>query len=106
MKRILLAGMIGAATLGSAFAQTTTTTTVTTIEQPQVEAIRTYITKQPAPTVAPVTGVTYTIGQPLPEPVPLYRLPDDVGVSGYQYTMIDGRTVLVDGNRTVVQVLD
>ena len=49
-------------------------------------------------------GYTVTVGTPLPEPVPLYRLPDDVGP--YEYAVVDGHTVLVDENRNIVKIID
>lgn len=46
-------------------------------------------------TVLPSDGVTY------------YDVPDDYHVSGYDYTIVDGRTVLVDPRtHRIVQIID
>ena len=105
MKPFLIAA--GLALLASgAMAQTTTTVTTTTIEEPQVDSIRTYVTRERTTSVAAPDGFDVIVGAPLPEPVPLYKLPEDVGVPTYQYTVIDGHTVLVDENRNIVQIID
>lgn len=103
MKKILLAASF-ALVAGTAMAQTTTTTTTTTSTDPVTGDIQTYITKEQRTSVAAPQGFVATVGQPLPAPVPLYRLPDNV--SPYQYTIVDGHTYLVDENRNIVEVLD
>lgn len=46
-------------------------------------------------TVLPVEGVTY------------YEVPAEYGVTTYRYTVVNGRTVLVDpGTRTVVDIIE
>ncbi|TFF27725.1 DUF1236 domain-containing protein [Jiella endophytica] len=104
MKRLILAAAIAAAPV-AALAQTTTTTT-TTVErtEPDYGTIRTYVTKEHHESFAAPDGFTVTTGAPLPEPVPLYRLPDDVGP--YQYAVVDGHTVLVDEQRNIVKIID
>ncbi|MCE7028306.1 DUF1236 domain-containing protein [Jiella avicenniae] len=105
MKHLLLAAAIAAGAPAAALAQTTTTTTTTVqTTEPDYGTIRTYVTKERHESVAAPTGYTVTVGTPLPEPVPLYRLPDDVGP--YEYGVVDGRTVVVDENRNVIQILD
>ena len=105
MKTILIAACLAAAAPAAALAQTTTTTT-TTVErtEPDYGTIRTYVTKERHESVAAPDGYTVTVGTPLPEPVPLYRLPDDVGP--YEYAVVDGHTVLVDENRNIVKIID
>lgn len=103
MKRLLIAAAFGLTAI-AAQAQTTTTTTTTTVDDPTSNTIRTYVTREKTTSIPAPDGYTVTIGEPLPAPVPLYRLPDDVGP--YQYTVMDGHTVLVDENRNVVKVID
>ena len=96
----------GLALLASSATAQTTTVTTTTIEEPQVDSLRTYVTREQTTSVAAPDGFDVIVGAPLPEPVPLYRLPEEVGVPAYQYTVIDGHTVLVDENRNIVQIID
>ena len=103
MKRLLIAAAFGLTAI-AAQAQTTTTTTTTTVDEPMTNTIRTYVTKEKTTSVAAPDGFTVTVGEPLPAPVPLYKLPDDVGP--YQYTVMDGHTVLVDENRNIVKIID
>ncbi|MBB4001537.1 MAG: DUF1236 domain-containing protein [Aurantimonas endophytica] len=105
MKSLLIAAGL-ALLAGSATAQTTTTVTTTTIEEPQIDSIRTYVTREQTTSIVAPDGFDVIVGAPLPEPVPLYRLPEEVGVPAYQYTVIDGHTVLVDENRNIVQIID
>lgn len=102
MKSLLIAGAFALVT-SAALAQTTTTTTTTTTD-PVTGDIRTYITKEQTASVPAPSGFVATVGEPLPAPVPLYRLPE--GMSPYQYSVIDGHTVLVDENRNIVEILD
>lgn len=110
MKRLIVAMLAAGVVAGPALAQTTTTTTTVTettvVEQPRVDEIRTYIIDQGVTSVAPPAGVTVTVGTALPDPVPLYKLPDGVAPPDYQYTVIDGTTVLVDDQRNIVQVIN
>ncbi|MBO0902377.1 DUF1236 domain-containing protein [Jiella sonneratiae] len=106
MKRIILAVAAIALAAPAAVAQTTTTTTTTveTTKEPDYDTIRTYVTKEKHESVAAPDGYTVTVGTALPEPVPLYRLPDNVGP--YEYAVVDGHTVLVDDNRNIVKIID
>ncbi|EAU40077.1 hypothetical protein FP2506_02510 [Fulvimarina pelagi HTCC2506] len=109
MKRLIVAMLASAFVAGPALAQTSTTTTVTettVVEQPQVEEIRTYVVDQSVESVAAPEGVTISVGTALPEPVPLYKLPEGVAPPTYQYTVVDGQTVLVDENRSIVQIIN
>ncbi|NDW05353.1 DUF1236 domain-containing protein [Jiella pacifica] len=105
MKRLLLVAALALGAPVAALAQTTTTTT-TTVEttDPDYGTIQTYVTKERRESVPAPDGYTVTVGTPLPEPVPLYRLPDDVGP--YEYAVVDGHTVLVDENRNIVKIID
>lgn len=105
MKRIILVAL-AAGLAAPAVAQTTTTTTTTTIEEPQIETIRTYVTEQKTVSTPAPEGFSVTVGSTLPEPVPLYRLPEDVGPAAYEYAVVDGHTVLVDENRNIVEIID
>ena len=105
MKALLLVAAIAVGAPVAALAQTTTTTTtVETTREPDYGTIRTYVTKERRESVAAPDGYTVTVGTPLPEPVPLYRLPDNVGP--YEYAVVDGHTVLVDENRNIVKIID
>ncbi|MER0239314.1 DUF1236 domain-containing protein [Fulvimarina sp. MAC8] len=108
MKRLIVAVLAAGVVAGPALAQTTTTTVTetTVVEQPRVEEIRTYVVEQGVASIAPPEGVTVTVGSALPDPVPLYELPEGVAPPSYQYTVIDGHSVLVDENRNIVQILD
>ncbi|MBO0662934.1 DUF1236 domain-containing protein [Jiella sp. MQZ9-1] len=108
MKRILLAAALAAAVPAAALAQTTTTTT--TVEttqpvQPETKVIRTYVTKESRESFDAGDGYTVAVGTDLPAPVPLYRLPDDVGP--YQYTVVNHKTVVVDPTtRKVIEIIE
>ena len=108
MKPILaITALALAGSLAAAGAQTTTTTTTsTTVQKPDTAAIQQYVTTQKTTSVTAPSGFTPSVGAPLPEPVPLYKLPDGVSPPGYQYTVVDGHTVVVDENRNIVDILD
>jgi hypothetical protein len=109
MKRALFAAAAIFAA-GTAFAQTssssTTTTTTTTITPQQQTAIRGYVTKEKRTSVTAPSGFTVSSGAVVPESVELYSFPSDVGVN-YRYSVIGGRTVVVDpGTRKVIEVVE
>jgi hypothetical protein len=107
MKRIL--GTVAAVLIaGAAFAQTATTTTTTTtvITPAQQTAVKSYLEKQKPRVVTAPSGFTVTTGAVLPEVVEVETLPADVGVTGYRYAVIGGRTVLVGSDRKIVHVID
>jgi hypothetical protein len=108
MKRIL--GTVAAVLVaGAAFAQTATTTTTTTttvITPAQQTAVKSYLEKQKPRVVTAPSGFTVTTGAVLPEVVEVETLPADVGVTGYRYAVIGGRTVLVGSDRKIVHVID
>jgi hypothetical protein len=91
---------------GAAFAQTTTTTTTTTISPAQETAIKTYITKERRASVTAPSGFTVSTGAVLPETVEVHSFPSDVGVTGYRYSVIGNKTVLVGSDRKIVRVID
>jgi len=120
MKHLLIAG---AATLGlvsAAVAQTSTTTTTTsggavttgststsvTIEPEVRTKVKQYVTTHKMKSVSAPAGVTISRGAVLPESVELETLPADVGVTQYRYTVVGDRTVLVDNNRRIVEVIE
>ena len=105
MKRIFLtaAAMMIA---GAAYAQTTTTTTTTTISPAQETAIKTYVTKQKRASVAAPSGFTVSSGAALPSSVEVHSFPADVGVTGYSYSVVGGKTVVVGSDRKIVRVID
>lgn len=107
MKRILVvtaAAMIAEA----AFAQTatTTTTTTTTITPAQETAIKTYVTKEKRASVSAPSGFTVSTGAVLPETVEVHSFPAEVGVTGYRYSVVGGKTVVVGSDRKIVHVID
>jgi hypothetical protein len=74
---------------------------VVTPEQQTV--IREYVHKKPLASIS-LPGVELNIGSRLPDTVELHTL--DVPDVHYQYTVIDGQTVLVDPNtHAIVQVI-
>jgi len=87
-------------------APATTTTTTTTVTPAQETAIKTYVTKEKRTTVAAPSGFTVSTGAVLPESVEVYSLPSDVGVTGYKYSVVGGKTVLVDNSRKIIRTID
>ncbi len=106
MKRLLVA-TAAAMVVGAAFAQTaTTTTTTTTISPAQETAIKTYVTKEKRASVTAPSGFTVSTGAVLPETIEVHSFPADVGVTGYRYSVLGGKTVLVGSDRKIVRVID
>src|SRR5215210_2188671 len=109
MKRLLVTA---AAVLlsGVAVAQTSTTTTTssttTTITPAQETAIKTYVTKQRPVAVEAPAGFTVSTGAVLPETVRVQSFPADVGVTGYSYSNVGGKTVVVGSDRKIVRVIE
>ena len=91
---------------GAAFAQTTTTTTTTTISPTQETAIKTYVTKEKRASVTAPSGFTVSTGAMLPQSVEVHSFPADVGVTGYSYSVVGGKTVVVGKDRKIVRVID
>ena len=94
---------------GAALAQTattTTTTTSTTITPAQETAIKTYVTKSKPKVVQAPAGFTVSTGAVVPQSVEVQSFPADVGVTGYSYTNIGGKTVVVGSDRKIVRVID
>jgi hypothetical protein len=91
---------------GAAFAQTTTTTTTTTITPAQETSIKTFVAKEKRASVAAPAGFTVTTGAVLPESVEVRSFPADVGVSGFRYGVVGGKTVIVGSDRKIVRVID
>jgi Protein of unknown function (DUF1236) len=52
------------------------------------------------------SGFAVTTGAVLPETVEVQAFPADVGITGYRYTVIGDRTVLVDSGRRIVDVIE
>jgi ABC-type glycerol-3-phosphate transport system substrate-binding protein len=106
MKRLALAAA-AALVAGAALAQTaTTTTTTTTISPAQETAIKTYVTKEKPKVVQAPSGFTVSTGAVVPQSVEVHSFPADVGVTGYSYTNIGGKTVVVGSDRKIVRVID
>jgi Protein of unknown function (DUF1236) len=93
---------------GAAFAQTTTstTTTTTTITPAQETAIKTFVAKEKRASVTAPAGFTVTTGAVLPESVEVRSFPPDVGVSGYRYSVVGGKTVVVGSDRKIIRVIN
>lgn len=94
-----LAGLVLAGGAGIAVAQDTV------VIQPQQETvIREYVKKEPLASIN-LPGVELNIGSTLPDTVELHRI-DSPDVN-YSYTVIDGRTVVVEPEtHRIVKVLD
>ena len=107
MKRILVAAA-AVVMAGAAYAQTatTTTTTSTTITPAQETAIKTYVTKEKRASVAAPSGFTVSTGAVLPESVQVHSFPADVGVTGYRYSVVGNKTVVVGSDRKIIRVID
>lgn len=116
---ILMAGALLAATPalaqmspGSSSTTTTTTTpsmggssTSTTITTEETGRVRQYITRERAPSVTVREEVR--VGGSLPDSVEIRSFPNDVGVSTYRYSVVNGRTVLIEpGSRRIVQIVE
>ena len=105
MKRILVAAA-AVVMAGTAYAQTATTTTTTTITPAQETAIKTYVTKEKRASVAAPSGFSVSTGAVLPESVEVHSFPADVGVTGYRYSVVGNKTVIVGSDRKIVRVID
>lgn len=68
--------------------------------------VRSYVVAQRRPSIRVQEEVV--VGQPLPQRVRLYSVPQSVGLQNpYSYTIVNDQTVLVDPQtRTVVQVIE
>ncbi len=119
MKRLMIAAIAATATLvaGPVLAQSSSTTTTTTrdvgatgsitIQPEQRTKIKEYVTKEKRSSVQVPSGFNVTMGATLPSNVELYTFAPDVGVTEYRYTVIGGRTVLVEpGTRRIVQIIE
>src|SRR3954468_16991603 len=108
MKRICLTAAAAVLIAGAAFAQTatTTTTTSTTITPAQETAIKTYVTKEKRASVAAPSGFTVSTGAVLPQSVEVHSFPADVGATGYSYSVVGGKTVLVGSDRKIIRVIE
>jgi hypothetical protein len=81
------------------------TTTTTTITSEDAGKVRQYITRERTPSVTVREEVR--VGASLPESVEIRSFPAEVGVSKYRYTVVNGRTVLVEpGSRRIVQIVE
>jgi hypothetical protein len=66
---------------------------------------RTYVVEQRRPSYAYREEVR--VGTVLPDEVTYYEVPAEYGVRGYRYTVVNGRTVLVEPrSHRVVEVID
>jgi hypothetical protein len=61
----------------------------------QVAAIRDHVRKENRPSGAVPRGYRVSVGAPVPEAVPLYRFPTNLGVPGYRYAVVGNQIVLV-----------
>ncbi|MBW8908205.1 MAG: DUF1236 domain-containing protein [Mesorhizobium sp.] len=103
---LLFTAGIGAASADSVVvkpADETVVTHSTTIVKPEEQTIiREYVHKNPLASIK-LPGVELNLGSRLPDTVELREVPN----VKYRYTVIDGRTVLVDPEtHEIVQVLD
>ncbi|MHB2169324.1 DUF1236 domain-containing protein [Alsobacter sp. R-9] len=117
MQRTLMLAAAAAllASAAPAFAQSSTTTTTTkqettgaiTIAPEQRTKIKEYVVKEKHASVPAPAGFTVSAGATVPSSVELYAFGPDVGVTQYRYTVIGGRTVLVEpGTRRIVQIIE
>ena len=120
MKHLLIAGVATLGLVASAAAQTSTTTTTTTggtattgststtvMIEPEVRTkVRQFVTTKKPKSVAVPSGFTVSRGAVLPESIEVETFPSDVGVTQYRYTVVGDRTVLVDNNRRIVEVIE
>ena len=112
MKNLLIAcaATLTLATAAAAQTSTTTTTgstsTTVTIEPEVRTKVRQYITMNKPKAVTAPSGYTVSRGAVLPETIEVQSFPADVGVTQFRYTMVGDRTVLVDNNRRIVEVIE
>jgi len=105
MRKTLLAASAAFMALSApAFAQAVVVdpgvTSSTTVELPG--EVRTYVLGRPIPSVAYEGAIV--VGHPLPDTIQLHLVD---GHADYAYTVINGRSVIVNPqNRTVIQVLE
>jgi hypothetical protein len=82
--------------------QTVVTRSTTVVQPEQQTVIREYVHKNPLASIK-LPGVELNLGTRLPDTVELREVPN----VKYRYTVIDGRTVLVDPEtHEIVQVLE
>ena len=103
--RLLAAALLLAAS-APAFAQDTVIVSPqpdTVVIAPEQETvIREYVKREPLASLD-LPGIDLTIGNPLPDTVEVRR----VESTDYEYTVVGGRTVLVEpGTRRIVRILD
>jgi hypothetical protein len=101
---------------GVAAAQTSTTVTTATspsttgsvtISPAEETKIKEYVVKEKRTSVAAPSGFSVSLGAEVPQSVELYSFPSDLGVTKYRYTVIGGKTALVDpSTRKVVRIIE
>ena len=121
MKHLLIAGVATLGLVASAAAQTSTTTTTTSggtavttgststsvMIEPEVRTkIKQYVTTSKPKSVTAPSGFTVSRGAVLPETIEVQSFPSTVGVTQYRYSVVGDRTVLVDNNRRIVEVIE
>ncbi len=94
--------LLAAVLASSAGIAQTTTTTITTEQQGKVKA---YVMKEKPASVKVTESVA--VGSALPSSVTLRTIPSDVGVTGYDYAVVNDKTVLVEPrSRKVIQIIE
>jgi hypothetical protein len=82
-------------------------TSLTTITPAQEVKIREFVASEKRTSVAVPVSFRMSVGAEVPQLVELYQLDADVGLGPHRYTIIGGKTVLVDpSTRKIVRIMD
>jgi hypothetical protein len=80
---------------------------LTTITPAQEVKIREFVAGEKRTSVAVPASFRLSVGAEVPQIVELYEFSADVRLGSHQYTIIGGRTVLVDpSTRKIVRIMD
>ncbi len=83
-------------------------TSVPDIISPAQEVrIRQFVTSENRTSVAVPASFRLTVGVEVPQSADLYEFEEDLGLGQHRYTIISGKTVIVDpGTRKVLRIMD
>ena len=77
-----------------------------TITPEQRTAIRRHVLQE-RPTAATPDGFVAAIGAVVPAGIGLFWMPSEAGVNRYRYTVVGGRTLVIDPeNRRIIEPID
>jgi hypothetical protein len=78
-----------------------------TVPPAQDSKIREFVTSENRTSVAVPASFRLSVGAEMPQSIELYEFDEGLGLGQHRYTIISGKTVIVDpGTRKIVRVLD